>query len=100
MSWFGKQEKTYAKGMWINEQEWRDQIICQMIYLRAAIYFVGFVVAVSQSASWLKHVGLDDQHIFFVYLVIAISTTVMYWRAASKANFFEKRSVNTTYDEN
>ena len=100
MSQSGVQGKTYKQGMLLNEQEWRDQVICQMIYLRNAIYFVGFVIAVTQSGSWLKVLGLNDEIIFAAYAVILVSATSAFLLASSKANSIEKRSINTLYDEN
>jgi hypothetical protein len=35
-----------TQGLWVNDQEWRDQVIAQLIYLRTAIYFTAFVVSV------------------------------------------------------
>jgi NADH:ubiquinone oxidoreductase subunit 3 (subunit A) len=99
MSWFNKKQKTYENGMWLNEQEWRDQVICQLVYLRNAIYFVGFVIAATQLAPWLKMLGLDELAVFTVFVVIALSAVSAYWFSSSAANSLEKRSENTTYRE-
>jgi len=99
MKWSGVQGKTYKKGMWLNDQEWRDQVICQMIYLRNAIYFVGFVIAVTQSGPWLKIIGLNDDGIFAVYAFIVVIATSAFLRAQSKANNIEKRSMSTLYED-
>lgn len=97
MSWFNKKQKTYENGMLLNEQEWRDQVICQLVFLRNAIYFVGFVIAGTQLAPWLKMLGVEEQSVFAVYIIIAVSAVFEYATARSKANKIEKLYESTIY---
>jgi len=48
-------------GLWTNDQEWRYQVIAQLIYLRMAIYFVAFVVRLGFAAPYVHLVGLPGR---------------------------------------
>jgi hypothetical protein len=97
MAWFSKKIKTYENGMWLNEQEWRDQVICQLVYIRDAIYFVGLLIAVTQLGSWMKILGVDENYVFAVYGIIAVWAVHQYAYARSRANNIQNRYDNTIY---
>ena len=49
-----------TRGLWVIDQEWRDQVVAQLMYLRTAIYFVAFVVSVGLAAPYTRLIPLTQ----------------------------------------
>lgn len=103
MKFSGVQGEIYKEGMFLNKQEWRDNVIIQLVFIRHAIYFVGFVIAVTQSVSFFKAFGFNEAVnegvILLTHFFILMYSAAYLYRAASKSNYFDKRYQNTIYDE-
>jgi hypothetical protein len=84
--------------MWTNEQEWRDQVIAQLIYLRTAIYFVGFVVTIGLAAPHAQSLGLSENYVFVIIAATAITAVEEYWRAHRKTSSIEKKILSVDYN--
>ena len=86
------------RGMWTNDQEWRDQVIVQLIYLRTAIYFVAFVASLGFAASYAQLIGLPEQSSAVIVVALVVVAVALYWRAHNKTMRIEKRVMSIDYD--
>jgi hypothetical protein len=91
---------SIRRGLWTIDQEWRDQVIAQLIYLRTAIYFVALVVSVGFAAPYAEAIGLPEGSRLFIVLALVFVATGLYWRAHSKTMRVEKRITGVDYDDN
>jgi hypothetical protein len=88
-----------TRGLWVIDQEWRDQVIAQLIYLRTAIYFVAFVVSVGLAAPYAQMFGLPKDSSAFIFGVVVVVAAGSYWRAYGKTMRIEKRVMGTDYGD-
>jgi hypothetical protein len=87
-----------TRGLWVIDQEWRDQVVAQLIYLRTAIYFVAFVVSVGFAAPYAQMFGLPKDSSLFIFGALVVIAAGSYWRAYGKTMRIEKRVMSTDYD--
>lgn len=89
-----------SRGMWTNEQEWRDQVVAQLIYLRTAFYLVAFVVFIGLSAPYAHLLGLLEKYTPTIFFILAMIAVAEYWRSHRKTIRIEKRVTSINYDAN
>ncbi len=86
-------------GLWTNEQEARDMLICQMIWIRTGIYYLaGTLGLVALGFACLIKDFYPDTA-FALIAVIAISTAIQGFRHQRKADYIEKDLDEQDYDE-
>ena len=86
-----------SRAMYENEREWRDQIIAQLIYLRTAIYFVGFVAACGFSAPYIMALGVSKEIVGMASIAICVTAIFLYLRAEGKTARIERRVLSIDY---
>jgi len=85
-------------GLWTNEQEAKDLLICQMIWIRTAVYYLAAIVGLLALGFACLMRDFYPDAAFALIAVIAISAAVEGFRQQRKANYIEKDYDEQDYD--
>ncbi len=85
-------------GLWKDEQHARDLLICQMIWIRTAIYYLAAVIALLALGFALLMRDINPDGAFGLIGVITIIAIFHWFRHQRKADYIEKDYFEQVYD--
>ena len=86
------------EGLWTNDQEAKDLLICQMIWIRTAIYYLAPTIALLGLGLACLIRGFYPDTSFGLIAGIAISAAALGIRHHRKADYIEKALNEQVYD--